>query len=82
MTMGKQPVAHLETLRSSRDPAMAVFTAQAEEAVIMPASPEMQVVWSAADMAINAIVFGGRDAQETMTKAQARALRDIEKRGQ
>ena len=78
---GKQPVAHAATLRASADPALKVFLAQAEDAVVMPSVPEMQLVWSTADSAINGAVFAGKPAKEVLAKAQAKIADDMANRG-
>ncbi len=83
LEVGKQPVAHAEALAAgaAADPVMEVFRKQAEVAVIMDASPEMQLVWSAADMAINGVIFGDKDAKDALARAQAKMVEDIGKRG-
>ena len=83
MTVGKQPVAHGATLRAgaTQDPALLVFLEQAERGVPMPSRPEMQLVWSTIDMAIQGVVFGGRAPEKVLAKAQAKLVEDIGKRG-
>jgi arabinogalactan oligomer/maltooligosaccharide transport system substrate-binding protein len=84
MSEGKQPVAHAATIEAgaATDPAMKVFLAQAKQAVLMDASPEMQLVWSLADSAISSSVFVA-DAKpaEELAKAQAKIVANIDKRG-
>lgn len=84
MDVGKQPVAHLATLEegAKRDPAMRVFMDQSKQAVLMDASPEMQLVWSTMDSAVAKGIFA-KDAKpsEELKKAQAKLLVDLAKRG-
>lgn len=83
MEMGQQPVAHKEVLEagSKKDPSMEVFARQADNAVLMDASPEMQLLWTSADIAINGAVFGDKPAKDALEKAQAKMEEDISKRG-
>lgn len=83
MEVGRQPVAHAATLAEGAqgDPALAVFERQAKDSVLMPSVPEMQLVWSTADLAIQGAVFAGRDPKEELEKAQAKVVEDVSKRG-
>ncbi|MGM0575646.1 MAG: extracellular solute-binding protein [Myxococcota bacterium] len=83
MEEGQQPVAHAATVRAGaeEDSALATFVEQAEDAVVMPARPEMQLVWSTMDMAVRGAVFGDKDPAEALEKAQAKVVEDIGKRG-
>ena len=83
-TIGKQPVCHVATLdeASASDPVLGVFKAQAERSVLMPSQPEMQLMWSTVDTAINGAVFAGKPAQEVLERAQAKAKADIARRGE
>ncbi len=83
MAVGKQPVAHQATLEegAKADPVLDTFMRQADQAVIMPRRPEMQLVWSTADMAISGTIFGDKDGGEALAKAQAKITEDISKRG-
>jgi arabinogalactan oligomer/maltooligosaccharide transport system substrate-binding protein len=81
-TVGKQPVANKATYDDpevAKDAAMAVFLEQTKNAVITPASPEMQVVWSTYDAALNRVLFGDADAKGSLTEAQQKAESDISK---
>ena len=84
MEVGKQPVAHKATLEAGAktDPVLDTFMKQADQAVIMPRRPEMQLVWSTADMAIAGTIFGDKRADAALKKAQAKITEDISKRGQ
>jgi len=83
MDVGKQPVAHLATLQegAKRDPTMRVFMDQSKQAVLMDASPEMQLVWSTVDSAVAKGIFdkNAKPAEE-LKKAQAKLLADLAKR--
>ena len=83
-TLGKQPVCHVATLdeASAQDPVLAVFKAQAERSVLMPSRPEMQLMWSTVDTAINGAVFAGKPAKDVLERAQAKAKADIARRGE
>ena len=83
MELGKQPVAHAATLKAgaAKDPVLDVFMKQADAAVIMPSAPEMQLVWSTADIAINGVIFTNKDPEEALPKAQAKVVADISNRG-
>ena len=83
MEKGKQPVAHQATLDSGAkaDPSLAVFLEQASSAVPMSARPEMQLVWSTMDMAIQGVVYGDKEPKKALAAAQAKVKADIQKRG-
>ena len=83
MSIGKQPVTHLSTLTAgaAADPTLDTFMRQAESAVIMPSVPEMQLVWSTADVAFNGVIFTGKSLDEALPKAQAKVTADIASRG-
>jgi len=83
---GRQVVANRwvyddEALAAEADPALAVFREQARHAEVMPSSAKMQPVWSTADNALKRAVFGGGDIEETLKKAQEKAVHDIGKMG-
>ena len=82
MTTGKQPVTHAKVLAegAANDPAMKVFMQQAENAVLMDSSPEMQLLWTPGDTAISGGIFvEDRVPATELKKAQAKMLADIEK---
>jgi len=84
MREGKQPVCHKATLEAgaAEDPTMKVFLDQANNAVLMDASPEMQLLWTPADIAIAAGIFvDDRDPAAELEKAQEKMVNDIAKRG-
>lgn len=84
MTEGKQPVAHAATIEAgaAKDPSMKVFLAQAKQAVLMDATPEMQLVWSLADSAIaNSVFVEEAKPADELAKAQAKIVANIDKRG-
>ncbi|PKN58756.1 MAG: ABC transporter substrate-binding protein [Deltaproteobacteria bacterium HGW-Deltaproteobacteria-14] len=84
MREGKQPVCHQATLEAgaAEDPTMKVFLEQASNAVLMDATPEMQLLWTPADIAISAGIFvADRDPAAELKKAQAKMVDDIAKRG-
>ncbi len=82
--VGQQPVCHVPTLdeASKSDPVLGVFKAQAERSVLIPSRPELQLVWSTADAAINGAVFEGKSSADVLQRAQAKVEADIAKRGQ
>ena len=82
MTTGKQPVCHAKVLAdgAAADPSMKVFMDQAENAVLMDATPEMQLLWTAGDTAISGGIFvEDRSPATELKKAQAKMLADISK---
>jgi len=82
MTIGKQPVCNAAVLAegAATDPVMKVFQEQAEHAVLMDASPEMQLLWTSADTAISAGIFvADRKPATELKKAQAKMVGDIGK---
>lgn len=84
MRVGQQPVCHAATLEAgaAEDPTMRVFMEQAQDAVLMDASPEMQMLWTPADIAIAAGIFvADRDPAAELKKAQDKMLADIANRG-
>ncbi|MFO0750299.1 MAG: extracellular solute-binding protein [Myxococcota bacterium] len=84
MKVGKQPVCHAATLEkgAAEDPAMKVFLEQAKNAVLMDSTPQMQILWTPADIAIGAGVFvEDRKPEVELKKAQAKMVSDIAKMG-
>jgi len=82
LRVGRQTVANVapyELDEVKADPIISVLRAQAETAVLMPSRPEMQVVWSTMDMAINRAVFGDTDPMVAVSEAQAKIEADIAK---
>jgi arabinogalactan oligomer/maltooligosaccharide transport system substrate-binding protein len=82
MTTGRQPVCHQAVLAegAAKDPQMDVFMQQAEHAVLMDSSPEMQLLWTPADIAIAAGIFvEDRNPAAELKKAQAKMMADIGK---
>lgn len=82
---GRQTVANDAVFATDEARGMSlvsIFRAQAENSVLMPSRPEMQVVWSTMDMAINKSVFGEADPAEALAEAQKKIEADIAKMGQ
>jgi maltose-binding protein MalE len=82
LQVGRQTVANLapyERDEVKNDAVIAVFRAQAESAVLTPSRPEMQIVWSTMDTAINRSVFGDADPAAALAEAQAKIEADIAK---
>lgn len=82
MEVGKQPVCNAAVLAAGaeKDPQMKVFMEQAEQAVLMDSSPEMQLLWTPADTAISAGIFvEDRKPATELKKAQAKMVADIGK---
>jgi len=80
LQQGRQTVANAavydrEEVRADR--VIQAFRAQAENSVLMPSRPEMQVVWSTADMAINRSVFGDVPVRKALEEAQAKVEADL-----
>ena len=77
---GKQPVpnrAVYEDERVRADPFIPVFAAQAKQAVPMPASQQMQVVWATVDTALAGAIFGETAPAAALADAQKKATFDI-----
>ncbi|MCC6620484.1 MAG: extracellular solute-binding protein [Deltaproteobacteria bacterium] len=82
MTTGKQPVCHAKVLAegAAADPMMKVFMDQADQAVLMDATPQMQLMWTPGDTAISAGIFvADRKPAAELKKAQAKALAEIKR---
>lgn len=80
--VGRQTVANEAVYARQEalaDPVVTVFRAQAQNTVLMPSVPEMQVVWPAMDVAINQSVFGEVEPDKALADAQKKVLADIEK---
>ena len=68
-------------LSARANPALEVFRAQANNAVIISARPEMQAIWSTVDNALRKIIFGDGEAQQVLDEAQAKIEKDIASMG-
>lgn len=82
METGKQPVCNQAVLAAGaeKDPQMKVFMEQADQAVLMDSSPEMQLLWTPGDTAISAGIFvEDRKPADELKKAQAKMVADISK---
>ncbi|MBL8787049.1 MAG: extracellular solute-binding protein [Deltaproteobacteria bacterium] len=82
MNLGKQPVCQAAVLAegAAADPAMKVFMDQAQNAVLMDSSPEMQLLWTPGDTAISAGIFvEDRKPADELKRAQAKMVGDIGK---
>lgn len=77
-TVANKKIYDLPEIKS--DPIFEAFRKQAEDSTIIPSSPEMQVVWTTMDMAINGVVFGGKDIAQSLSNAEEKIKRDIELR--
>jgi arabinogalactan oligomer/maltooligosaccharide transport system substrate-binding protein len=69
---GRQTVANISTYLDSRvraDATIMAFREQADRARPMPATPEMRMVWTPYDLALQAVVAQGRDAQAVFAGA-------------
>lgn len=78
--VGKQPVANVSVYENPEiqaDPMMAVFKAQAQNAVIMPSSPAMQAMWSTYDTALQKAIFGDMDPALALAEAQTKIAADV-----
>jgi maltose-binding protein MalE len=70
MEVGGQPVALKASWEGQGgDEVLKVFRQQLEDAVVMPNTPKMRVVWSPADQAIYKIVKGGEAPAEALKSA-------------
>jgi arabinogalactan oligomer/maltooligosaccharide transport system substrate-binding protein len=70
-----------KALSARANPSLEVFRAQAENAVIISARPEMQAVWSTVDNALRKVIFGDGDVQAALDEAQAKIEKDIASMG-
>jgi arabinogalactan oligomer/maltooligosaccharide transport system substrate-binding protein len=82
LKVGRQTVANAalydrEDVKA--DKVISIFRQQAEDSVLMPSRPEMQVVWSTMDMAINKSVFGEAEPAAALKEAQAKIESDVSK---
>lgn len=77
MEIGRQPVTHQATLEegAKTDDQMRVFMEQSKNAVLMDASPEMQLLWTPGDNAISAGIFvEDRNPRDELAKAQKKMV--------
>lgn len=84
LEVGNQPVCQQAALEAGAetDPVMKVFMEQAKDAVLMDSTPEMQVLWTPADIAISAGIFvADRKPETELAKAQAKMEADLAKLG-
>ena len=82
LQVGRQTVANAAVYERDdvkNDAVVTAFRTQAETASLMPSRPEMQVIWSTMDTAINKAVFGDADPQKALDEAQAKIVADIAK---
>jgi maltose-binding protein MalE len=71
-------VASVLEVGAAEDPQMNVFMEQAKNAVLMDASPEMQLLWTPADIAIAAGIFvPERKPKDELAKAQEKMMGSI-----
>jgi arabinogalactan oligomer/maltooligosaccharide transport system substrate-binding protein len=76
--VAKQSVANSRAYadpRLSGDPVLMAFKEQAEFARAMPATPEMRMVWTPYDNAMQAILVRGADPKARLLEAQNEILR-------
>lgn len=74
----RQPVANVAAWkdpRVSRDPILAAFRKQLDAAVVMPGTPEMRLVWSPLDMALQKSIVNGVAPRMALTEAEAEIRR-------
>jgi maltose-binding protein MalE len=71
MEVGGQPVAHKASWEGVTDEALKVFQAQLGDAVVMPNTPKMRLVWSPMDQAIYRIVKNGQEPAAALQEATA-----------
>lgn len=62
-----------------KDPVLAAFSRQFENAVPMPNLPEMSMFWSPATTAMNLIVKGSASPSAALKEAQEKVLRDVQR---
>jgi len=60
-----------------KNPDAKTFWVEAKTSIIMPKSPNMQLIWSAMDMAISKAVFGDVDPKKALKDAQAKVVADL-----
>lgn len=79
--VGLQVVAHEPTLRASSDAISRVFSAQAKDAVLLDARPQMSsAIWAIMNSALTAGVFSKKGrVQALLTKAQEKAVLELRK---
>jgi arabinogalactan oligomer/maltooligosaccharide transport system substrate-binding protein len=74
----RQPVANVAAWkdpRVSQDPILAAFRKQLDAAVVMPGTPEMRLVWSPLDMALQKSIVNGVAPRMALTEAEAEIRR-------
>ncbi len=77
----RQPVANVAAWkdpRVQRDEVLRAFRQQLDSATVMPGTPEMRVVWSPFDMALQKVVGGGIAPKTALTDAESETRRYLE----
>jgi arabinogalactan oligomer / maltooligosaccharide transport system substrate-binding protein len=77
----RQPVANVAAWRDARvarDPVLRAFRQQLDSAVVTPGTPEMRVVWSPMDMALQKLIGSGTAVQTVLAEAEAEIGRYLE----
>jgi arabinogalactan oligomer/maltooligosaccharide transport system substrate-binding protein len=77
----RQPVANVaawKDARVTRDPILAAFRRQLDSAVVMPGTPEMRVVWSPVDMALQKVISGAASPKAALVEAEAEIRRYLD----
>lgn len=65
-----------------KNPVAKTFWVEAKTSIIMPKSPNMQLIWPVMDMAIQKAVFGDVDAKKALQDAQAKVMSDLKNKGE
>ena len=85
MLKARQPVANVAAWKDPRvlklnDRVMAAFRKQLDTSVVMPGTPEMRLVWSPYDMAIQQVLAGSSTPTKALAEAEAAILRFLKSR--
>jgi arabinogalactan oligomer / maltooligosaccharide transport system substrate-binding protein len=79
--LARQPVANVgawKDPRVARDPILGAFRRQLDAAVVMPGTPEMRLVWSPMDMALQKVIGSSTAPQTAVSEAETEIKRYLQ----
>jgi maltose-binding protein MalE len=80
-TQARQPVANIAAWQDphvAQDPILQAFRNQLDSAVVMPGTPEMRLVWSPYDMALQKVVANGQSPRAALQETEAEIRRYLD----
>ena len=79
--LARQPVANVAAWRDprvARDPVLGAFRRQLDSATVTPGTPEMRLVWTPMDMALQKVIGSGAAPRAAVTDAEAEIKRYLQ----